>query len=96
MSVMVRKQVYIKPRQDAMLKQRAVETGVSEAEIIRQAIDHWLEEAARQRQAKEAWEQARTLMEELYAQGPVEGQGWTWTRDELYEERLSRYDHHTD
>ena len=94
MSVMVRKQVYIQPQQEKLLKQRAAEMGVSEAEIIRQAIDHWLEEKARQRQAKKAWEKARILMEELYAQGAVPGKR-TWTRDELYEERLSRHDRHT-
>ena len=91
MNVMVRKQIYIKPRQETQLKQQATETGMSEAEIIRQAIDHWLEEAARQRQAEKAWEKARTLMEERYAQGPVEGQGRTWTREDIYEERVSRY-----
>ncbi len=94
MSVMVRKQVYIKPQQEKLLKQRAAEMGVSEAEIIRQAIDHWLEKEARQRQAEKAWEKARALMEERYAQGAVPGER-TWTRDELYEERLSRYDRHT-
>ncbi len=94
MSVMVRKQVYIKPRQETQLKQRAAETGMSEADIIRQAIDYWLEEEARQRQAKESWERARALMEERYAQGAVPG-GRTWTRDELYEERLTRHDRHT-
>jgi len=94
MTTMVRKQVYIEPRQEKQLKQRAAETGKAEAEIIRQAIDRWLEEEARQRQAGEAWEKARTLMEERYAQGAVPG-GRTWTRDELHEERTSRHDRHT-
>jgi hypothetical protein len=94
MSVMVRKQIYIEPRQETQLKQRAAETGMSEAEIIRQAIDHWLEEEARQRQAEEAWEKARALMEERYAEGTVPGRR-TWTRDELYEERLGQHDRHT-
>jgi predicted DNA-binding protein len=92
MSVMVRKQVYIEPRQETQLKQRAAETGMSEAEIIRQAIDHWLEEEARRQRAAEAWEKARVLMEDRYAQGAVPG-GRTWTRDELYAERMGRYDH---
>lgn len=37
---MVRKQFYISKRQDALLKQRAKQRGVSEAEVIRQAIEH--------------------------------------------------------
>lgn len=36
---MMRKQVYIEPRQDELLKRWAEETGRSEAETIRQALD---------------------------------------------------------
>lgn len=42
MSTKARKQVYLEPRQENLLKLIAQQTGVSEAEIIRQAIDrHW-------------------------------------------------------
>jgi len=95
MAMMVRKQVYIEPRQETQLKQQVAETGMSESEIIRKAIDRWLEEQARQHQAQETWAKARVLMEERYVQEAVPG-GRTWARDELYEERLSRYDRHTD
>src|SRR3954453_21950447 len=36
---MIRKQVYIEPLHDRMLKQRARQRGVTEAEIIREALD---------------------------------------------------------
>jgi hypothetical protein len=36
---MIRKQVYIEPRQDRILKRRASQRGVTEAEIIREALD---------------------------------------------------------
>ncbi len=39
MSRMIRKQVYIESRQDATLKQQARALGVTEAEVIRRAID---------------------------------------------------------
>jgi hypothetical protein len=39
MTQMVRKQIYIEPRQEALLKRLAQDQGVSEAELIRQAID---------------------------------------------------------
>jgi len=39
MATMVRKQVYLEPRQEATLKQLARERGVTEAEIVRRAID---------------------------------------------------------
>ncbi|MGA8807985.1 MAG: hypothetical protein WB973_08910 [Thermoanaerobaculia bacterium] len=37
---MIRKQVYIEPRQDRMLKKRASQRGVTEAQLIREALDH--------------------------------------------------------
>ena len=36
---MVRKQIYIEPEQDKLLKQRARELGISHAELIRRGID---------------------------------------------------------
>jgi hypothetical protein len=92
MSVMVRKQVYIEPQQHELLKQAAAETGMTESEIIRRAIDLWGESEGKKRRAQEAWKEVRAFIEEWMAQGPVSG-GRTWTREELYEERLSRYGH---
>ena len=68
---------------------------MSQAEIIRQAIDRWEESETQRRRAQEAWQQTRAFIEERRAQGPVPGQGRTWTREEIYEERLSRYDRDT-
>ena len=42
MTQMVRKQIYIKKRQKAQLRRAAKTHGVSEAELIRQAIDQKL------------------------------------------------------
>jgi hypothetical protein len=39
MARMVRQQVYIEARQDAWLKRRAAELGVTEAELIRPGLD---------------------------------------------------------
>ncbi len=93
MAVMVRKQVYIEPRQDAVLKQLAQARGVSEAELIRRAIDQQISGSQRLSLPPDpaAWEQAYQFMLDLHAQGPVAGQGRTWTREDIYEERLSRY-----
>jgi len=38
-STKIRKQIYIQSRQEHLLKEIAQQTGVSKAEIIRQAID---------------------------------------------------------
>jgi len=48
MSNMVRKQIYINRRQQALLKRLSEQRGISEAEIIRQAIDREAANAATQ------------------------------------------------
>ncbi|MBN2391733.1 MAG: hypothetical protein JXR84_13490 [Anaerolineae bacterium] len=90
MTTMIRKQVYLEPRQDVAVKQLAAERKTTEAEVIREAIDTLLGEVARQRRAQQAWEEALALMEARYAQGPVSG-GRTWTREELYTEQVEQY-----
>jgi len=87
---MVRKQVYIERRQDDLLKQWAAETGSTEAEIIRQALDQWLASEEQRQEAEAAWDAERAFIEARIAEGPVPG-GRPWKREELYEERLSRY-----
>ena len=67
---MIRKQIYLEPRQVEMLKRLARERGVSQSQIVREAIDHMEMESQRKRDLE-----ARR----------------GWTRDSLYEERLSRW-----
>ncbi len=93
MTRMVRKQVYIEPRQEAMLKRVAAMRGVSEAELIRRAIDGQIEggHAGFLPPDADAWEQAYQFMLELRARGPVAGRARTWKREELYGERLGSH-----
>ena len=94
MSRMVRKQIYIEPRQEALLKRLAESRRVSEAELIRQAIDRQVT-GGRQRSLSPdpaAWEEAYHFMLELRARGPVDRAARRWVREELYEERMSHYD----
>ena len=87
MAPMIRKQVYIEPRQNAILKQLARVRGVTEAEIIRGAIDREASTTFKVRQLDPtAWEEARAFILSLIAQGPVSG-GRTWKREDAYEER---------
>lgn len=95
MTTKVRKQVYIEPRQDELLKQWAEETGKSEAEIVREALDRWMAREARRQEAEAAWEEERAFIEARIAEGPVPG-GRRWTRESLVEERLSRHDRDAD
>ncbi|MFW6135989.1 MAG: ribbon-helix-helix protein, CopG family [Chloroflexota bacterium] len=91
MTTMVRKQVYIEPRQDELLKRWAEKTGRSEAEIVREALDRWMDSEERRRDAEAAWEEVLAFAEERAAYGPVPG-GRTWTREDLHEERSRRHD----
>lgn len=87
MTQMVRKQIYIKKGQKAQLRRAAETRGVSEAELIRQAIDQKLAGVgAGLPPSSAAWERALKRMRALEAQGPLPSTGRRWTREELYEE----------
>lgn len=79
---MVRKQVYLAPHQEALLKRLARERGMTEAEIIRQAVEQ-IEAWVPFRPDLKAWEQERQFLERLMEQGPVVGKR-TWRREDLY------------
>ncbi|NLG80515.1 MAG: hypothetical protein GX492_11955 [Firmicutes bacterium] len=62
---MVRKQFYVEPRQDALLKQRAKELGTTEAELVREALDAYASEAAMPRLDPAAWQREKAFIEAL-------------------------------
>jgi hypothetical protein len=97
MEQMVRKQVYIEQRQEARLKRAAKQHGVSEAEIIRRALDRELSTGAMPNAHPDpgAWEKALAFMRSLHAQGPLPNRRRDWRRENLYEERMNRYDRHS-
>src|SRR3989442_1469203 len=52
---MVRKQFYIEPRQDRMLKRCARKTGVTEAAIVRRALDAEVGRLESDKEREQAW-----------------------------------------
>ena len=90
MSRMVRKQIYIEPEQEALLKQRAKELDVSEAELIRRGIDHISHTRRRLPLDQRAWQEELAFMRQRARRQGASSQGRGWTREELYEERLER------
>lgn len=92
MARMVRKQIYIEERQEDLLKRQARSRRASEAQLIREAIDRQVAGGyARSLPDPHAWEEAVQFMRSLAQPGNErEPAARTWTRDELYEERLSR------
>jgi hypothetical protein len=95
---MVRKQLYITEAQNAALKRRAQQLGVSEAELTRRALDAVLREetrgeppraatkAAQERALDELLENARRISAEHRFP-----EGYRFDRDALYEDRLTRH-----
>jgi hypothetical protein len=96
---MVRKQVYLTDEQDRLLKQRAEALGVTEADVVRQALNRELGCGAA---AVSGFipnpEALRALLafSDYRASLPVEGAPWKFNREELYEEvyetRMGRFD----
>lgn len=83
-STMIRKQVYIGREQEEALKRWSAELGISEAEIIRQAIASQTLRLRRRFRDVAAWRSEQEFIRSLIEQGPVPG-GRRWTREELYE-----------
>ena len=84
MATMIRKQIYLEAEQDALLKRLAGETGQSEAELIRQAIDRQMRLMRPSRRDLRAWEAERTFVQQLIEQ-PSPPEPRRWTRDELHD-----------
>jgi hypothetical protein len=84
MGTMLRKQVYIAPEQEVALKNLSAETGLSEAELIRQALDRQAIALRTPRRDLRFWYEERRFITEWVAQGTFEGKR-TWTREELHE-----------
>ncbi len=87
MGRMVRKQLYIEPEQDELLKRLSKELGVTEAALMRRALDSLVEpgeEDARQRALQELF---AFIEERMQRFKDVPQTGRTWTREELYEDR---------
>lgn len=80
----VRKQVYIEREQEVLLKRMAERLQVSEADLIRRALDASLRSLNTVPPDQQAWEEEKKFIRDLIAKGPVEGKR-TWKREELHE-----------
>ena len=90
MSRMVRKQIYIEARQEDLLKRRAKELGVPEAELIRRGIDSISRVPLTLSPDLQAWEEEKQYIRER-RRLDVPQTGRAWTREELYDERHERF-----
>jgi hypothetical protein len=88
MSEMVRKQIYLDRGLNRLVKERAERSGVSQAEVIRDALERAFDLKGR-RVDLEAWEEFKGFCESRAASNPGR-HGRHWRREELCEERVSR------
>lgn len=97
MSEMIRKQIYIRKQQDESLKRISEARGLSEAEIVRQAIDREIGGAVKRSMLhdRSAWEAILRYLEKRKA---VEesGEAYQWRREDAYEERMTQLDRKRD
>lgn len=84
MSSKIRKQIYLERQQEKLLKAISTSTGLSEAEIIRQAINHHLGAVTSPTLNLAAWEDEKVFIKQIKSRFPQPG-GRDWKREDLYE-----------
>ncbi len=84
MAAKVRKQMYLGVEQERRVKRIAEGAGVSEAEVIRKAIDQYILSASPIGRDTSAWQAEQAYLIDLAAQGAVEP-GTAWQREELHD-----------
>jgi hypothetical protein len=92
MTTMIRKQIYIPRRQDILIKRLSQTRGISEAEVVRQAIEREInrELTLTDPDKVSAWEQLMQFVEERKAEAQP-GEPYRWNREEIYAERENRW-----
>lgn len=86
---MIRKQLYIEERQDRALKYRAKELGISEAQLVRQAIDSFMEKENFSSDAEDVLQTIFDTMDKV-AKTRSAPKGYRFNRQEQYEEEERR------
>jgi hypothetical protein len=84
MTTKIRKQIYLDEQQNQILIQTSRRLGISEAEIIRQAIVAQAGRIIPGKKNQAAWNKEKQFLQTLLEQGKVTG-GRTWKREDLYD-----------
>lgn len=84
MATMIRKQIYIKPYQEKMLKELSLKFHISEAELIREGLTRALTAPLPSCKDTGAWNKIKIFIQELSKKGTVKGCR-TWKREDLYD-----------
>jgi hypothetical protein len=84
MEVKIRKQIYLDPKKNEILKQTSGKLGVSEAEVIRRAILSQTSRINLPEQNRKAWENELNFIQTLIKKGQIQGKR-KWKREDLYD-----------
>ncbi|MCI0416197.1 ribbon-helix-helix domain-containing protein [bacterium] len=84
MATKIRKQIYLESEQDRLLKHLSRKTGVSEAELIRNAIDQQMDIPNLGKGRHNIWKEEAGFIRRLMRKPQVKGKR-TWRRKDLYE-----------
>jgi hypothetical protein len=90
METMVRKQIYIRRRQDQLLKRQAKLRGISEAEYLRQALDQVLTQKTPARFQPDPTAFAKFEKFIKQHRRTKGGSPYEWKRDDAHDERMQR------
>lgn len=88
----IRKQLYITPEQERLLKEKAATSGASEAEIVREALEEYLTGGSKSfivSRRREALKRLLDLTDEI-SRNHRFPEGYKFNRDEVYAERMAR------
>jgi hypothetical protein len=84
------KHISLDPAQEAVLKRRARELGVSEAELMRRCLDAVGQQEVPRPLDPQAWADELAFLRHRVARVPSRPARRSWTREALYAERLER------
>lgn len=83
---MVRKQLYIKPEQNLMLKEQAQTYGTSEGEIVRKALDDYLSTPTYSQEIDLTfWDKEVAFIKSRMKNNTEPEKPRTWKREDLYD-----------
>ncbi len=85
MSELIRKQLYITKQQEQLLKKKSATYNISEAEIVREALDSHTLAVSYPRKFEEKWLEERKFIEEKRKGSKSNLPKKRWKRDDLYD-----------
>lgn len=93
MTTKIRKQIYIDSKHEAVLKQLSAQRGISEAEIIPQAVERYSLAAQPTSRNMKAWKEEKAFIQQRIEQSLAQNstrKDRTWNREDLYDRKVLR------